>query len=168
LPELIAASVWIKPGQRAGREFERTVESRHDSLRHGHATLESQGVADRDHRVADADGGGRTQFRGHEAGRIGHPQHGDVSVGVGCNELGIARRSAADRDGDAGCTVDHVRVGDDVAGRCVEDHSSAGALALTLEWASTGLDHRVDRHDGGLDSIEHSGDATGSDGGGLS
>ena len=110
------------------------------------------------HRVADADRGGRTQFRGHEAGGVGHPQHGDIGVGVCGNELGLTCRSAADGDRDAGCTVHHVRVGDDVAGRGVVDHSCACALTLTLEWASTGLDHRVDRHDQGLDSVEHGGD----------
>ena len=68
LPELIAASVWIRPSSVALLGVDRAVERRHDALGHRRAALEGEGVADGDDLVADGDVAGGERGRDDAGG----------------------------------------------------------------------------------------------------
>jgi hypothetical protein len=59
-------------------------------------------------------------------------QHRDVGAGVGADDFRLERAVVEQLHGDVGGVLDDVRVGDDVAVLCVDDHARAGALEFTL------------------------------------
>ena len=89
LPGLIAASVWItsvieKPFGR----LDLALQGRDDAA--GHGAVEAEGVADRDHRVADFHLGGAAQRqRVQLVRRRVDVEQGDVGRRVGADHLGV-------------------------------------------------------------------------------
>ena len=55
LPELMAASVWIRPSSDPGLGRDGPIDGGHDALGDGEAAFEGKGVADRDGVVTDRD-----------------------------------------------------------------------------------------------------------------
>ena len=115
LPGLIAASVWMtssiaKPLGRGDAALERG----HDAG--GERALEPERVADRDRRVADADGAGVAERERVQVDLLGvDRQHREVGVGVLADHARRDRAVVGEGDADVERGGDDVRVGEDVA-----------------------------------------------------
>ncbi len=96
---------------------------------------EAEGIADRDHPVADADLVGIAELHGRQrllARRL-DLQHGKIGARVGADQLGLELGIVAQDDGDVLGALDHVVVGDHVAvGIDDEARAQRGAAALLL------------------------------------
>jgi hypothetical protein len=114
-------------GESALLVAERAADGAHHARRH--RVREAEGVADRDHRLADH------QVRRAAEGDVGevaarlHAQHGQVRVGVGAHQLGVELAPVGERHMDAARAHDDVHVGDDGAVG-VDDHARAEARRL--------------------------------------
>ncbi len=97
----------------------------------------AEGVADRDHRLADHEvGRAAERDHGQPLARL-HAEDGDVRVGVGADELRVELPAVGERHVDAAGAEDHVLVGEDGAVRGDDD---AGAEAGAGEAAGAGIE----------------------------
>ena len=110
----------------AVRRADDALERAHDPGRDGAVVAER--VADRDHRVADADGVGVAERQRRQRPRVRVDlQHRDVGRGVGADDLRLHALVVREADVDRARVLDDVVVRDDVAG--LVDHE-AGAERL--------------------------------------
>ncbi len=109
--------------QPAGPRPQRATQGADDARRD--RTLKAEGIADGDHKLADADGAGIAELGMDEVVRM-QPQDGEIAVGIVADEIGRERSSVGESGLYRGRAMHHVAVGEhEAVGR--KDHARAGA-----------------------------------------
>jgi len=93
--------------------------------------LQPEGIADRDHEIADFGFSGVRERHFREAFRR-YLQYRDIGVAIPADDLRLELAIVLQRHGDLGRVLDHVRIGDDVAVLRIDDHARAGTLKLAF------------------------------------
>ena len=94
--------------------------------------LESEGVADRDHEVADLELRGIREADLGRQGRVLDAEHRDVRALVRAHDLGLELDVVHERDRDFTRILDDVRVRHDVAVPGIDDDAGAGAAEFAV------------------------------------
>ena len=140
----------------------------------GDGAAETEGVADRDHRLAEHDVTGAAELGGREALVRDDLEDGDVVLLVGADETGLVLATVEEADRDAVGAADDVVVRDHVA-LLVDDHAGAerevaqraaallglGVLEEVAEHAASADELlRVDVDDAGIHLLDRDDDRT--------
>ena len=141
LPGFSAASVWITLSM-SRPDCERS--DRPDGAHHAcrHRALESEGVADRDHQLADTEGARISELCRRKA-RFMDAHHGEVGIGVVADKDGGVSASVGEDRLHPRCAVNDVAVGEDES---VGGENEPRAAAVVLSTAAVDAD--LDVHDG--------------------
>src|SRR5207302_5981035 len=103
----------------------------------GHGVLQTEGIADRHHEVADLGLGGVAERDLRQALGL-DLENRDVGVRVAPDHFGLEITPVLERHGDLVGILHDVRIREDVTGLGVDDHARAGALERPLARATLG------------------------------